>query len=260
MIAFLLVWVLSVTKAYPGSPYVPGYSISGLGDDSGIPHCLTALYNGVPSDSHFSCVVCEEGFHLTFVDDPEFPHLICDKDPPPALLECPSPEPCPECEQCKECPSCECPTMNECPSCECPTLPECPQCPSCECQSFSSLDPLEYSTIPLSSPSLLMESISGLFTMIETEQEKTDEAGMIALYCVAGLIILSLLILMIVFIYRKNKNQKVSSSATSSEFSNSDDQLNLTTQSATFDPPPTTFESFNPFEVPESEESDQLSS
>ena len=96
--------------------------------------------------------------------------------------------------------------------------------------------------------------------MIETEQEKTDEAGMIALYCVAGLIILSLMILMIVFIYRKNKNQKVSSSATSSDFSNSDDQLNLTTQSATFDPPPTTFESFNPFEVPESEESDQLSS
>ena len=79
-----------------------------------------------------------------------------------------------------------------------------------------------------------------------------DERGMFALYCVAGLIILSLLILMIVFIYRKNKNKQ--SSATSSEFSNSDDQLNLTTQSPTFDPPPTTFQSFNPFEVPESEE------
>ena len=75
MLAFLLLWVLSVTKGYPGTPYVPGYSIPGLGDDSGIPHCLTALYNGVAADPHFSCVVCEEGFHLTFVDDPEFPRL-----------------------------------------------------------------------------------------------------------------------------------------------------------------------------------------
>ena len=96
--------------------------------------------------------------------------------------------------------------------------------------------------------------------MIESQQEKTDAAGIIALYCGAGLIILSLMVLIIVFIIRKNKNQKVSCSGPSSEFSPSDDQIILAAQSATFDPPPTTFESFNPFEVHGDEESDQVSS
>ena len=74
----------------------------------------------------------------------------------------------------------------------------------------------EWEDFPTFNESFLMESISGLFTMMEPEEEKTIEARMIALYCGVGLFVLCLFILMIVFIIRKNKSKQ--SSGPSSEF------------------------------------------
>ena len=62
MLAFLLECALSVAKAYPGSPYVPGYSIPNLGEDSGIPNGYTIfLLSFIFGVSHMNKYFLEKG-------------------------------------------------------------------------------------------------------------------------------------------------------------------------------------------------------
>ena len=209
------------------------------------------------------CPTCEEVVCPTC----ELQEVVC-----PTCQECPTmfelPEVvCPTCEQsptCEEvvCPTCEevvCPTMFELPEVVCPT---CQECPTCELQEVV-CPTLEYLTAPLEKETsfttfdatFLLESISELFTMSQTnepQQETTIEPGLIVLYCFVGLFILCMLVIILVLIIRKKKNQKVSSSGTMTEV---DQTTVLPPSPSTFIPPPITLESFNPFELPEDERS-----
>ena len=280
-------WILftscaTTTTTFQGFIFVPGHWTA----DSvlyGVPNCEIAVQKNEgasPNNGVLSCLVCSEGFHLVLTGEDGYQKHICEENPPPVLLECPSPEPCicedcPTCEQCPTCelqevvcPTCEeCPTMFElpevvCPTCEiqevvCPTCEECPTmfelpevvCPTCqECPTCE----LPETTFDAT---FLLESISGLFTMSQTnepQQETTIELGFIVLYCFVGLFILCMLVIILVLIIRKKKNQKVSSSGTMTEV----DQTTVFPPSpSTFIPPPITLESFNPFELPEDERS-----
>ena len=228
-------------------------------------------------------VVCPTMFELPEVVCPtceqcptmfELPEVVC-----PTCQECPTCElpevVCPTCEECPtmfELPEVVCPTCEQCPTCEevvCPTCelqevvcPTCQECPTCELQEVV-CPTLEYLTAPLEKETsfttfdatFLLESISELFTMSQTnepQQETTIEPGLIVLYCFVGLFILCMLAVMLVLIIRKKKNQKVSSSGTMTEV---DQTTTFPPSPSTFIPPPITLESFNPFELPEDERS-----
>ena len=282
-------WILftscaTTTTTFRGFIFVPGHWTA----DSvlyGVPNCEIAVQKnegGSPNDGVLSCLVCSEGFHLVLTGEDGYQKHICEENPPPVLLECPSPEPCicEECPTCQEvvcptwelqevvCPTCEeCPTMFElpevvCPTCEEVVCPTCQECPTCELQEVV-CPTLEYLTAPLEKETsfttfdatFLLESISELFTMSQTnepQQETTIEPGLIVLYCFVGLFILCMLAVMLVLIIRKKKNQKVSSSGTMTEV---DQTTTFPPSPSTFIPPPITLESFNPFELPEDERS-----
>ena len=284
-------WILftscaTTTTTFQGFIFVPGHWTA----DSvlyGVPNCEIAVQKNQgasPNDGVLSCLVCSEGFHLVLTGEDGYQKHICEENPPPVLLECPSPEPCicEDCPTCEQCPTCEeCPTMFElpevvCPTCEevvCPTCQECPTCelqevvcPTCEevvCPTCQECPTLDYLTAPLEKETsfttfdatFLLESISELFTMSQTnepQQETTIEPGLIVLYCFVGLFILCMLAVMLVLIIRKKKNQKVSSSGTMTEV---DQTTTFPPSPSTFIPPPITLESFNPFELPEDERS-----
>ena len=227
-------WILftscaTTTTTFQGFIFVPGHwtANSVL---YGVPNCEIAVQKNEgasPNDGVLSCLVCSEGYHLVLTGEDGYQKHICEENPPPVLLECPSPEPC----ICEDCPTCE-----QCPTCEeCPTMFELPE------TTFDA--------------TFLLESISGLFTMSQTnepQQETTIEPGFIVLYCFVGLFILCMLVIILVLIIRKKKNQKVSSSGTMTEV---DQTTVLPPSPSTFIPPPITLESFNPFELPEDERS-----
>ena len=81
-------------------------------------------------DTIYSCLQCAPGFHLEYVNGPEYFRHICTKDeepPTPAVLECPTLPP-----------PVECPSV-ECPSIECPSI-ECPSCPTVERPNIVQID------------------------------------------------------------------------------------------------------------------------
>ena len=102
---YLLFWLCFKNyTVYTGHIRVPGYWYEANGGIIGVADCEIATYEPVTGDTIYSCLQCAPGFHLEYVNGPEyFRHIcvngpeyfrhICTKDEElfPSVIESPTP-------------------------------------------------------------------------------------------------------------------------------------------------------------------------
>ena len=225
MLAFWLTCALCVNP-YEGIIIVPGNWEDNI-QEYGIPNCAISVKKnagGPTSEGPYSCIVCEEGFHLVLTGDTGYEKYICESENSD-LLE--SPLVCPECPACPTfppAPTCPpiptCAPIPECPTCapipECPTcapIPECPTCPECDCginQTIGSGFVELVSTSINSFETMDFNQISDLFSTspIIPEQPITKKDITTPLLIAIGILCFCLIVsdgFLIYFILKRNK-------------------------------------------------------
>ena len=98
MLAFWLTCALCVNP-FEGNILIPGNWEDNI-QEYGMPNCAISVKKnagGATSDGPYSCIVCEEGFHLVLTGDNGYEKYICESENSD-LLE--SPSVCPECPAC----------------------------------------------------------------------------------------------------------------------------------------------------------------
>ena len=265
MLAFWLTCALCVNP-FEGNILIPGNWEDNI-QEYGMPNCAISVKKnagGATSDGPYSCIVCEEGFHLVLTGDNGYEKYICESENSD-LLE--SPSVCPECPACPTfppAPTCPpiptCAPIPECPTCapipECPTcapIPECPTCPECDCginQTIGSGFVELVSTSINSFETMDFNQISDLFSTspIIPEQPITKKDITTPLLIAIGILCFCLIVsdgFLIYFILKRNKirNDTETEIEPSFNLSPSSD-----TESSKIAPPTTNFTA-DPFEL-----------